>query len=81
MMKWIINGISNYLKKAATSAYNNRVDDLTDSKEFRELHKQFGMNEEEFANRANKMIKEDPKKFNKILSYDVRKGRYGKYFN
>ena len=80
MMKWIIGGVSNYLKKMATSVYNNRVDDLTDSKEFRELHKKFGMDEEEFANKANNMIKEDPKKFNKILSYDVRKGPYGKYF-
>ena len=41
----------------------------------------FGYKDEEsFIRKAKELIKKDPKKFAEILAYDVRKGKFSKYF-
>jgi len=38
------------------------------------------MSEKDFMAKATSLIKSDPKKFEDLLVYDVRKGNFSKYF-
>jgi hypothetical protein len=80
MINRLIDGLGAFMKRMFISARNNRLKELAETDEFRSLHKSFGMSEEEFVDKGGKMLRENPKEFQKILKYDVRKSRYGKYF-
>jgi hypothetical protein len=81
-INFLLDFAGNFIKKHFQNVHDIQINRVINSKEFRSLHKNFGMNEKEFMEKSSKMIhsKGGVEKFNKILDYDVRKSSYSKYF-
>ncbi len=81
-INFLLDVAGNFIKKHFQNVHDIQINRVINSKEFRSLHKNFGMNEKEFMEKSSKMIhsKGGVEKFNKILDYDVRKSSYSKYF-
>jgi hypothetical protein len=81
-INYLLDVAGNFIKNHFQNVHDIQVNRVINSKEFKSLHKNFGMNEKEFVEKSSKMIhsKGGVEKFNKILEYDVRKSRYSKYF-
>ncbi len=80
IVNWMIDKVGQFGTNLLKSKTEYTLARIYKDPEFRKLSKQFGMKEDEFVQRATKLIKQDPKKFADILAYDVRKGAFGKYF-
>ena len=77
---WVIDKISSGLKWAVNRKADYQYDGLVNSKEFRSLASKYGYsNAGDFIKRAKELIKKEPKKFAKILAYDVRDSTVRKY--
>jgi hypothetical protein len=78
---WLIDKVADGFKWYANKKADYQYDALLNSKEFRSMASRFGYKDEEsFIRKAKELIKKDPKKFAEILAYDVRKGKFSKYF-
>lgn len=80
IVNWMIDKVENFSTSLLKSKAQYSLARIYKDPDFRKLSKQFGMKEDEFVKKAEKLIKEDPKKFADILAYDVRKGSFSKYF-
>ena len=77
---WVIDKVANGLKWAVNRNADYQYDGLLNSKEFRGLASRYGYNNEsDFVKRAKELIKKDPKKFAKILAYDIKDSAVRKY--
>ena len=81
-INFLLDLAGNFIKKHFQNVHDIQINRVINSKEFRSLHKKFGMNEKEFMEKSSKMIKSKGgvEKFNKILDYDVRNSRYSRFF-
>lgn len=81
-INFLLDFAGNFIKKHFQNVHDIQINRVINSKEFRSLHKKFGMNETEFMEKSSKMIhsKGGVEKFNEYLDYDVRKSRYSKFF-
>jgi len=75
----------NYIQKLLITLINqvtaNENNKLLKSSEFKSLHKKYGFKSEgEWVEVARKTLKEDPDRFIKIMDYDVRNGKFRKYY-
>ena len=80
IVNWMLDKAGDFAKSAIKHKADYQYAGLMKDPSFRSLHKQFGMSEKEFVNKAENLIKRDPKKFADLLAYDVKKSRYGKFF-
>ena len=77
---WVIDKVTNGMKWAVNRHADYQYDALIKSKEFRSLAKHYKMSEKDWDKAARNMIKKDPKKFAKMLAYDIRNRRVSKFF-
>jgi hypothetical protein len=78
---WLIDKVANGFKWYANKKADYQYDALLSSKDFRSMASRFGYKDEEaFVKKAKELIKKNPQKFAEILAYDVRKGKFSKYF-
>ena len=78
---WVIDKIANGLKWAVNKNADYQYDGLLNSKDFRGLASKYGYSSEsDFIKRAKELIRQDPKKFTKILAYDYKTQSYGKKY-
>lgn len=77
---WVIDKVTNGMKWAVNRHADYQYDALIKSKEFRSLAKHYKMSEKGWDKAARKMVKKDPKKFAKMLAYDIRNRRISKFF-
>ena len=80
IVNWLLDKAGDFAKSALKHKADYQYAALAKDPKFRSLHKQFGMSEKEFVKKAENLIMRDPKKFADILAYDVKKSRYGKFF-
>ena len=76
MLNWLIDKAGAFAQSLINSKTDYSLARITKDPAFRKLHKQFNMTEEEFVEYAERMIKENPKRFADILAYDSRKSRW-----
>ncbi len=78
---WLIDKVANGFKWYTNKKADYQYDALLNSKDFRSMASRFGYRDEEaFVQKAKELIKKNPQKFAEILAYDVRKGKFSKYF-
>ncbi len=78
---WLIDKVANGFKWYTNKKADYQYDALLNSKDFRSMASRFGYKDEEaFVKKAKELIKKNPQKFAEILAYDVRKGKFSKYF-
>jgi hypothetical protein len=72
IVNWMLNKVEQFGTNMLKSKTEYSLARVTQDPEFRKLSKKFGMKEDEFVRKAEGLIKQDPKKFASILTYDVR---------
>lgn len=77
---WLLDKAETFVKSHFNHVADYQYARIINSPDFRALSKKFNMGEKEFAKKAAELIKQDPQKFADLLAYDVRKGKFSKYF-
>jgi hypothetical protein len=80
IVSWLLDKAETFVNNALTAKADYQYARLANSPDFKALHKKFGMKEDEFLRKAKEIIKRDPKKFAKLLAYDVHNSSFSKYF-
>ena len=80
IMSWMLDKAETFAKSHFNHVADYQYARIINSPDFRSLAKDFKMSEKEFMQKATKMIKNDPKKFQDILAYDASKSKYKKFF-
>lgn len=81
MVNWLLDKGETFIKSHFNHVQDYQYSRLFNDPEFRALSKNFGMNEKEFTQRASKLIRQNPKRFEKLLAYDIAQSRYKKYLS
>lgn len=77
---WVIDKISNGLKWTVNKHADYQYDALVKSKDFMSLAKNYNMSDRDWDKAARSMLRKDPKRFAKILAYDLRDRRASSLF-
>ncbi len=80
VVNWMLDKVEDFVKSGIKSKTEYTLARIYKDPKFRNLSKKFNMSEKDFMAKATSLIKSDPKKFEDLLVYDVRKGNFSKYF-
>lgn len=80
VVNWMLNQVEDFVKSGIKSKTDYTLARVYNDPNFKKLSKKFNMSEKDFMAKATSMIKSNPKRFEDLLVYDVRKGGFSKYF-
>lgn len=76
---WLVDKVATAAKQYSDKKAHYSYEALMNSKEFKALAKNYGMDEDRFVAKAKQLVKDNPKKFIELLDFDVSTSKYRKF--